>query len=131
MAYDVLDIDGEGAFVVLDIDAFDNDAIAQPLLQGAVHRHLDGCRQRVTVWREDKLQQTAAEIGPIDPFAGYGEQHLFDHVAQVGVVVRLAATRVCATTAIIGVPVGAQMEGEAWSSAGWPAINTRVAPISH
>ena len=58
---------------MFDIDAFDHDAVAQPLLQGAVHRHLDSGGEGVAVRGEDQLQQAATEIGPIDAFTGDSE----------------------------------------------------------
>ena len=48
----------------------DDDQIAEPLLQRALHEELRGRRQHVAVGREHELQQAAAEVRPHDPLAG-------------------------------------------------------------
>ena len=78
-----------------DLHRLDDDQIAEPLLQRALNEELRGRGQRVAVGRKHELHQAAAEVGPVDPLARRGEQHLLDQVADVLVVVgfRRAAAR--------------------------------------
>ena len=126
-------------------DRFDIDQIAEPLLQRALNEELRGRGQLVAVGREDELHQAAAEVGPVDPLARRGEQHLLDQVADVRVVVglgRAAArvevkwkielahsplTRVCVENNISGVPVGAQIAWLDCSNTGCPGKHARRA----
>ncbi len=43
----------------------------------------------------------------------------------------MAVTRVWVTDAIIGVPVGAQVDEPALTTSGWPLDCTRVEPLNH
>jgi len=58
------------------------------LLQSGLNDELKRSCQFGTVRSEDQLQQAAAEVWPIDAFAGTGQQKLLDHVAYVIVVGR-------------------------------------------
>jgi len=60
-------------------------------LERALHRHVDGRRERRVVRREQQLRESAAEGRPVDPFAWSGEQHLLDHLAEM--IVRLRQRR--------------------------------------
>src|SRR5258708_3130989 len=52
-------------------------------LERALHRHVDGRRERRVVRREQQLREAAAEGRPVAPFAWSGEQHLLGHPAEM------------------------------------------------
>ena len=99
-------------------------------------------------------QQARAEVRTHHPLARGGEQYLLDQVADVVVAIgdggsaksreavgiveglhgrppHVASTRVCATTGIIGAPVGMQVEEPAIVATGTPPAITRTAPAIH
>ena len=82
-ADDVLHRHAQRRVLGFDAHGLDDDQIAEPLLQRALHEHLRGRRQHVAVGREHQLQQAAAEIRPHDALARAGEQHLLDQIANV------------------------------------------------
>ena len=81
--------DAQGGIFILHLDRIDLDEIAEVLLERSLDEILGGGGELVAIRREDELEQTAPEVGAIDPFARRGEKHLLDQVANVRVVVDL------------------------------------------
>ena len=81
--------DAQGGILVLDFDRIDLNEIAEILLERTLDEILRGGGEFVAVRRKDQLEQAAAEIRTVHPFARRGEKHLLDQVANVRVVVHL------------------------------------------
>ena len=148
-ANDELDRHAEGGIDGVHAHRLDQDLVAEPALQGALHQHLGRRRQHVTVG-EHELEQATAEFWAHHALARAGEQHLRDQIAEViGLVaVRRAAaiveskrkvhvnhrqipvTRVCVTDAMSGVPL-AQIAWLSISNSGWPLLVMRTADVTY
>lgn len=70
-----------------NLNIIDLDQMAQPLVQSALHQKLGGCGHFAAVGLEKGLQKAAAEVRPVDAFAGVGKQKLLDQLADVAVFV--------------------------------------------
>lgn len=80
-----MDQNHESAFLIVarHVQPLDRNEITEPALQPGLNGKLQRRNQLRIVRREDHLQQAAAEIRPIDPLSGIGEQKLFDHVSDM------------------------------------------------
>src|SRR5712692_7566061 len=69
--------------VGLYVDRLDLDAIAEPLLEGALHLELHRGGQLIAERRKRQLHQSAAKGRTVDAFARGREEHLRDQVLDV------------------------------------------------
>jgi hypothetical protein len=125
----------------------DLDHIRQPLLQTRLNSELQRGRQFGAIRRKNQLQNPAAKIGPVDPFASIGEEELLDHVADVILIAGLggapavieiewkidihqvAFTLNWVITTVRSVSVGLQIAWLSLNSTGWPLAFTLDAAL--
>jgi hypothetical protein len=72
----------------VDLHGFHLDPVSQPSLKCALDQKLGSCGQLIAGRGEDKLEEAAAEIRPIDPFPGCSEKYLLDQVPDVIFIIR-------------------------------------------
>src|SRR5215213_10147742 len=77
------DLDQEVRVLGLRLDSIDLDHVAEPTLERRHDGELEGGGEFLAPGCEDELEDTAAEVGPVEALAGIGEEELLDHVANM------------------------------------------------